>query len=158
MWLVQLRSWFARFVLVNLNRHIWLVATITDSTALLCNHLISYGLKYPLCASDPDLTSELHSDAYIQLPIYHLHSNVSKKFQNKHSWNPRKTHSSCNVLISANGTTNHIHARNLGFILDNFSSAYPLPTHQPLLIYSSKTFILSVHFSPFLLPPYSLAL
>lgn len=35
------------------------MATITDSTAIQYNYIISYGFKYPLCASDPDLTSEL---------------------------------------------------------------------------------------------------
>ena len=47
------------------------MATITDSTALLCNHLISYGLKYPLCVSDPDLTSELQMHTFnCQFIIY----------------------------------------------------------------------------------------
>ena len=47
------------------------MATITDSTAIQYNYIISYGFKYPLCASDPDLTSELQMHTFnCQFIIY----------------------------------------------------------------------------------------
>lgn len=77
----------------------------------------------------------------------------------------RKTHSSCNVLISASGISIHIHARNLRFILDTSLPITPTPKPTfvdltsiniyqicPLLSISTVTRLLSLNYQNNLLP------